>query len=347
MRRGMFLFIVLAMVLCGCGKPGAGAGPSPSLDAGETAAADETPAVTPTSEPTPSPTPELTVAIEQPEGLTEEIVAEDNPAAPQSADELTDEEKDAIAVVGGRFDANLLYEIDLGGSTDKSGAVKYDFNGDDMIETLSYTLTRGEDSELLVVSLGNSRIECLLIYEPVGAVNNFRALGICDVDKGDGVIDFFITKVSYNGIFETTSIYRLGVDNDIVALAGLDTGISGVSGDGKVYYWGGNLKETYKDNFNPDYVLTYYDIARREYVDTDQIMGKTFTDMGGFLLFANHEDVPTGGPVEMTDDLPGVIRRLEPGEALTILDVPRDDTAQVRTEGGETGWVGGFHMVWD
>lgn len=350
MRKLIPVFIILALLLAACAVPGA--------DESTPAAAEETPAATPTPEVMPSPTPEATptpvpmppVVMHFPDNLREDIAEYLYPAVPQNYADLTEAEKDTIAELDALFADNRMYEINLEGSGEKEGSVKYDFNGDGLIEILSYSLKVAsnipDDTHFLVVFLGNSSLNCLLGPDPFGQVDSFRALGICDVDKGDGVIDFYVTKVSYNGVFEMTSIYRLNADNEITALAGLDTGIKGVSGDGKVYYWGGNLKEPRTD-FNPDYVLTYYDIALREYVETDQIIGKTFTDMGGFLLFAAHADVPTGAPVEMTDDLPGVIRRLEPGEAVTILEVPRDDTAQVRTGDGTEGWVGGFHMVWD
>jgi len=120
-----------------------------------------------------------------------------------------------------------------------------------------------------------------------------------------------------------------------------------VSGDGRIYFWGGNLKETPRSHFNPDYVVSYYDTALREYVQTDQIVGKRFADLGGWLLFENKENVPTGAPVEMTEDQPGVIRRLVDGETVTILEMPENDVVKVEAEDGTVGWIGGFHMVWD
>ena len=351
MRRLIPIIIILAVLLCACTQ-GTDVN-SPSADPGETIPA-YTLAPSPAAAPSPeaSTIPEATlspVVIEQPENLSEQIIGNESPAAPLAHEDLTDGEQDTVAELDALFADNGIYEIDLESPGEKAGTVKYDFNGDGMIETLDYELTRGEDSERLVVSLGNSRIECLLIYEPVGVVNNFRSIGLCDVDRQDGAIDICIIKVSRNGILETTSVYRLNSGNDIIAVAGLDTDLSGVSGDGKIYYWGGNMKETPRGrgNFNPDYVISYYDTALREYVQTDQIVGKTFTDLGCQLLFENKEDVPTGAPVEMTEDLPGVIRRLEQGETVTILEMPENDVVKVETGDGTVGWLGGFHMVWD
>lgn len=351
MRKMIPILIILTVLLCACTQGTDLSTDSPLPAPSETISAD-TPAPPAEAAPSPeaSPTPEATlppVLIQQPENLSEEITGNESPAAPLAYEDLTDGEKDAAAELDDRFAENRIYEIDLESPGEQAGTVKYDFNGDGMIDVLDYELTRGEDSELLVISLGESRIECLLIYDSIGAVSAFKSIGLCDADRRDGAIDICIIKVSRNGIFETTSIYRLDETGQLAPLAGMDTALSGVSGDGKIYYWGGNLKETPQDYFNADYVVMYYDIALREYVRTDQIVGKTFTDLGGWLLFGNKKDVPTGGPVEMTEDLPGVIRRLEPGEEVTILAMPENDVVNVKTGDGTAGWLGGFHMVWD
>lgn len=122
--------------------------------------------------------------------------------------------------------------------------------------------------------------------------------------------------------------------------------IMAVSGDGKIYYWGGNLFETYNEDFDPNAVLSYYDIKLGDYAGTDQIIGKVFTNFGYKVIYESKEYAPWGPPVEENLSLPGAIRYVREGEKIKILEVD-GNVAKIEAEDGLIGWLGSFHMVWD
>lgn len=175
-------------------------------------------------------------------------------------------------------------------------------------------------------------------------MSDLKGIGIFDIDQQDQYIEFFVTTESFNGIYWDTTIFRMNNNQDIELKAVIGSLIVGTSGDGKVYYWGGNLDEN--ESFDPALVLNYYDINLENYVDTDQIIGKTLDNFGGVIIFENENDVPTGAPVQITMEFPGAIRELKNEEKITILQIG-DDTAKIKCEDGLIGWIGGFHMVWD
>lgn len=237
---------------------------------------------------------------------------------------------------------NRLYPVESG--------LQYDFNGDNQPDALTYRIISHSNTQHiqscqeLELQLGDGYIYYQLFRDPYGEyMSGISATGICDIDKSDNYIEFYITTETNNGVYWNTTIYRLNENNEIVKLAFLGSSILGVSGDGKVYYWGGNLVE--RAPFNPDYVVSYYDINLGDFVSTDQIIGKTFTDIRA-IIYENREDVPTGAPVEASLEFPGAIRFIKENEPVTILEVG-GDTAKIQTEDGLVGWIGGFHMVFD
>jgi hypothetical protein len=230
--------------------------------------------------------------------------------------------------------------------------LKYDFNGNGQTDTLTYRETTHKRSGYALLpfcrefelQLGDGYLYYQLFSDPFSEyMSDISIVGICDINKNDSYVEFHVITETNNGVRWNTNIYRLNENNEIVRLAFLDSSILGVSGDGKVYYWGGNLVE--ERPFNPDYALSYYDIELGDFVSTSQIIGKTFTDIHA-IIFENSEDVPTGAPAVVTLEFPGAIRYIKENEPVTILEIG-SDKAKIRTEDGLIGWIGGFHMVWD
>jgi|GEM_PF-3820563 len=191
MRKLFPIVIILAVLLCACARETDMSPNVPSATPGETAPG-ETPA--PPAEPSPSPegspAPAATqppAEIEQPDNLSEVIIGNEAPAAPVAYGDLTDGEKAAAAELDTVFGGNGIYEIDLESPGDKTGEIKYDFNGDGMIETLSYQLTDEEAFQELALWLCNSGVICTLTRDEYGQVYQFRSIGLCDVDRQDGL----------------------------------------------------------------------------------------------------------------------------------------------------------------
>lgn len=233
-----------------------------------------------------------------------------------------------------------------------SGIIKYDVNKDGNIESIEYNYhtnvqvnqsykefeLRYAENVLYLLLFDNN----LYDYENIVCIT---AIGICDVDKTDEHLDFVVTEAPRGRIYCRSSLYSLK-DDGLKKYVSLKEEILGVSGDGKVYYWGGNLMETHYLYFKPDYVISYFDTKLMEYVSTDQIIGKSLTGFDYNLVFESPDQVPYGSPVEVTMELPGAIRKVKEGEKVTILDYC-GDTVKIQSEDGLIGWIGGFHMVWD
>ena len=163
----------------------------------------------------------------------------------------------------------MPYEIQFSTNESQEEQIKYDFNNDGEIDNLEYST---------VVGNGGFIEKCKINLNGISLEQNsdgegISALGIIDVNKKDNYIEIYYSDGYLRG--GAAVIYRL-TDNDIKEIGRLDAGIQATSGDGKIYYWGGNLFEKYNDKkFDTDVVLSYYDVDKKEYIETNQIVGKT------------------------------------------------------------------------
>ena len=250
--------------------------------------------------------------------------------------DLSEKEKSTIKDIDSLIENNKLYLLELFNFTG-TDSIKYDFDKDGKISELKFSITQHKNARgrytyrEFEMSCGNSTIYLL------GYANR---IGICDVDKNDQSIELFVADSGSTIIDMRSTIFRINEEGIERFVDRLNL-ILGVSGDGKVYYWGGNLKETPYDNFNSDYVIRYFDINLMEYVDTDQIIGKSFTDLGNKIVFENEEQAPSAAPIEFSMESPGAIYQTKEGEKVTILDFGWC-RAKIQCEDGLIGWIGGF-----
>jgi hypothetical protein len=221
---------------------------------------------------------------------------------------------------------------------------KYDFNNDGCIETLNCSITKST-SELTERAKFNIRGKTLENESSDDYGGGFSEFGLMDVDTKDGYIEFYLSDGYLQGGF--TTIYRL-TDKGIEIVGTISGGIKAVSGDGKIYYWGGNLFEEESVKFNTDLVLSYYDIKKQDFVKTNQIIGKTITANQDIIVFKSKEDVFDGQPVEyeeiIKESVGKIITIMKKNEKFTVLSL--DDVTQIKTADGKIGWIGGFHMIW-
>lgn len=232
----------------------------------------------------------------------------------------------------------------------------YDFDKDGVIDRIDIDLTLGETqagAEGIIQSVFKYRDQTLVFdYIDNGEYGwGLTEMGVIDVIQSDQTVEFYVKE----GDLADRVIYSF-YQIDQGALAHVTTMygyILGNSGDGKLYYWGGQLMEPYYGQaFNPDMVISYYDMDQKAYVTTEQIVGKTFTLQEEIILYKEYEDVIDGGPLEydlmleMTKE--SRVALLDAGDLLTVVAVDTSSRrAQISSSSGYEGWIGGFHMVWD
>lgn len=239
-----------------------------------------------------------------------------------------------------RLSRSLVYDFDLDGIPEN---VHFDFQLKDL----------GESSKVIGRSIITYKDQTLAF----DYVNNgeypwgLTEIGVMDVTSDDQSIEFYIKegdladRVLY-------AIYRI-TDGQLMQLATMSGEILGVYGDGRIYYWGGHLIEpSYNEAHNPDMAIAYYDLEQDDYVTTEQSIGKSKVLTWTVILYKNNEDVIDGAPLEfdrmleMTKD--SRVALLEAGDTIKVLEIdPLYRRAKVSTVSGYTGWIGGFHMVWD
>lgn len=266
-------------------------------------------------------------------------------------EDLTQEEKDQYEKIKKSIDNNSPYEFYFSEQQSEIGQIKYDFNNDGKIEILEYATKTGEgpygykEVQECKITFAGESVEQKSDY--IDNAEGISCIGIIDTIKNDNCTEVYITDGYLRG--GTAVIYRL-TDKGIENAGEVDGGIEATSGDGKIYYWGGNLYESYNEGkFDTNLVLTYYDINRKEYVNTDQIIGKTITSDREIIVYKTAEDVIDGAPLEEEE----IIRRSK-GKTVTTIKINEkykvislDNGVKIMTEDGKTGWIGGFHMVWD
>ena len=256
-------------------------------------------------------------------------------------DELTQKEKDQLDKIKSTINENLIYNIEFSKTNPDKGQIKYDFNNDNKIDSLNY-LTELMDNPSDIIKKCKIDINGFTLERETNA-DEIVSMGIFDADKNDNYIEIFIVYGYLRG--GTPEIYRL-TDKGIEKIADIDGGIVATSGDGKIYYWGGNL---FEEAFNTNLVLTYYDINKKEYIETEQIVGKTITAKFDCILYKTKEAVLDGAPVTEEDKIKmskgKIVKIVKSGEKFKVLSV--SDGIKIKTNDGKIGWIGGFHMVWD
>lgn len=229
--------------------------------------------------------------------------------------------------------------------------ILYDFNKDKKLEALKIRCifdTRYEETATLEpkeavfeITLGDKKI--IVKLDSIFWNKNFE-VGICDVDLEDNYVEFYTTQ--FEMCYGSSLIFRLN-GNSLEEAVNTDyEEIVGVSGDGRIFIWNGCF--TYSENESyEDLLLWYLDYKTGNFISSDHMIGKPYHASSGVILFRKLENVPVA-PVEITLDLPGAFYELKEDEILTVLD--KDDGRQaikVRTQDGQEGWIGGYHMVWN
>ncbi|HAN09797.1 MAG TPA: hypothetical protein DCP90_04200 [Clostridiales bacterium] len=301
-----------------------------------------------------SQTQEKQVAENKKENIT--IETEDKEAT-NDYGKLNEEGKEKYDIVKNHIEKNLPYEISVQKYTsdgqrinyNTEGEIPYDFNGDGKIETLKYKigLSNNQDNGTPInceLTMGNDTIVHKTTEESYEM--EISEIGIIDVDKNDKYVDFYINEGYLSG--GVSVIYRY-VDEKIKKI-GECRGIVATSGDGKVYYWGGNLHENY-EVFDENLVLEYYDINKNEYVETNQIIGKKLKAPFEIKVYTKDGALEINGSPMMEDEIEKatkgkLVDLIKKNDEFTVIDLS-DGVTKVKTNNGKEGWVGGFHMVWD
>lgn len=269
------------------------------------------------------------------------------------------------------IDSNSDYIIDF--SEDNSGSVEYDLNNDGKNEVLEYSTQTGKnkwDFETIMkcnISIGDFSIE--REYSETGEVGGgLSYIAVADVDKRDNFVEFYISDGSL-GDRVTNTFYRLTKDG-IEELCTIVSEVLAYSGEGQIYFWRGCLFNPSKgEKLDLNSVLVYYDLNKREYTRSDQVIGKIFIAGNRIFVYKTNDDVQWGAPItddEILQNANGkILKIIDPGEKLTVTQIDEksafrisetngtrviyynDNGIKIKTEDGAEGWIGGFHMVWD
>ncbi|MGB3367238.1 MAG: hypothetical protein WBA54_07110 [Acidaminobacteraceae bacterium] len=170
------------------------------------------------------------------------------------------------------------------------------------------------------------------------------SISIIDLDKNDDRYEVVISEGELADRI-TNRVYRISKDG--IELVDNFWGlILNVPGNNTVNYWGGNIYEANdRIDFKEELVISYRDVLKKEYVFTEDIVGKVITIDRYIKVFASKENVETGAPVEQTDV--GLLLEIPSGEKIKVTKFVSDDLYQIQLEDGSKGYIGGFHMVWD
>lgn len=282
-----------------------------------------------------------------------------------------DEDVSMISDINKAISLNKPYEITFNKDYPISGRVKFDFDHDGVNEKLEYETTFDNNPSKM-----QKIISCTLLYKGKKLVCKYDAngdtwnigfvvLGIIDANKSDKTTEIYLKTEGMNGLSNGIGyyLYRLS-DKGIVEAGSMHGKIMGLSGDGKIYYWGGNLLDKGSiDKFDTNEVLIYYDIESQKLIKTSQIIGKRFIANYEVIVYKASNDVIRGAPVSVEEKIKGrediIIKRIKPGEGYTVIALEdafeehmnkvhlSDTGVKVKTDDGKEGYIGGFHMVWD
>ncbi|HQA57535.1 MAG TPA: hypothetical protein PK033_06615 [Acetivibrio sp.] len=287
-----------------------------------------------------------------------------------SYSELTQIEKERYNEIKQSLETNKEWGFSFSGEKSEIGEIKYDFDQDGLIETISYktnfqTNQYGVD---LVKSVSLNYCNNSFDFEFENFNNYFysptpsnAAIVFYDVDKDDNFLEFNLVNSNKLSNRVKNTIFRINGEQ-IEKIVSIDSKIISVPGDGNIYYWSGNI---FGRN-NLDYTVVYYNINDRKFVVNDELIGKTLTAEYRFTVYLTKESVVHGAPVD-----PEYLSKkakenyiLEPGEKFTVTSLDgvintwvgedginyifyNDSGLKIRTESGVEGWIGGFHMVYD
>lgn len=260
---------------------------------------------------------------------------------------LTQDEKAQYDKIKKAIEEKSPYEISFMEKSNPSGTIKYDFNNDSKIDTLNYSTSDiTQSNNWTTIGYCTININDKTVGRKSEAPEGLSGVGIIDVDTKDNFVEFYIVDDYLAG--GIPRIYRLTSNNEIETVCDIAGGIVGTSGDGKIYHWGGNL---FEDGFNPDWVLSYYDIYKKDEINTNQIIGKTITAPQKITVYKEAKNVPEGPPQTPEDIARAtegkIVASIAKGETFKVIEANGPGAVKIQTTDGKQGWIGGFHMVWD
>lgn len=232
----------------------------------------------------------------------------------------------------------------------------YDFDKDGEMDSVYFDLKLGEiePGDKAVIKSEIIYKDQTLVFEYVDNGEygwGLTELGVMDVNQADDTVEFYIKEgdLSDRVLY---SIYRIenGILTQVTTMYGE---ILAINGDGRIYYWGGQLIEPNDaSEHDPALATSYYDIEQRTYMTTDDIIGAKVPVTWKVILYKTKNDVLDGAPLEfdqMVEMSEGKrVTILEAGLTMTVLEHDHmTSRTKVSTDNGYEGWIGGFHMVWD
>lgn len=287
------------------------------------------------------------------------------------AEKPQDDEAKQFEQIKKAIDSNSDYIIKF--TEGNSGFVEYDFNNDGKKEVLEYSTQSGKNTwNFETIMKCNVRIGSFTIereYTETGEVGGgLSFIAVADVDKKDNYIEFYISDGSL-GDRVTNTFYRL-TESGIEELCTIVSEVLEYSGEGQIYFWRGCLFNPWKgEKLDLNTVLVYYDLNKREYIISDQVIGKTFIADNRIFVYKTNDDVQWGAPINDDEILQNengkILKIIDPGEKFIVTQIDEksafrtsetngtkviyynDNGIKIKTEDGIEGWIGGFHMVWD
>lgn len=282
-------------------------------------------------------------------------------------------EKEQYEQIKKVIDNNFEFDIEFSPDDTDNGYIKYDFNNDGKNELLEYSIQMGENewgrTTVMKCTICIGSFSIVKEYSSNGEINGgLTYLGIVDVNKSDGFVEFFISDGELCDRI-TNTFYRV-TEEGIKEVCTINSQILGYSGEGQIYYWSGCLfNEQPGKDFDLNSVLLYYDINKKKYVKSDKVIGRTFSEKGQFFVYKTNTDVECGAPINEDEILENkkdrILEKVSSDEKFSIIEIDDqaafhsiesegvnviyydDNGIKIRTEDGIEGWIGGFHMVWD
>lgn len=249
----------------------------------------------------------------------------------------------------------------------KKGYIKYDLDSDGNIDTVSYEIetTRNEYGYFIVNKCKITINDKKIIYEhrDTGEVaGSINSIMLADVNSNDKYIEFYVVD-GYLADRQETNFY-VYKNNQITNTCSIGSKVLNRFGDGKIFFWEGCIDTKRNYELSEDLVLFFYDYNKGKFALTDNVIGRSIKFDYNIYLYQLKKDVICGAPVDVDEVIhryPNkIIKTIKAGERMTIISIDgliakdygggyvnNDNGMKVKTEDGKTGWIGGFHMVWD